>query len=419
MKEGGNIHNFINEGAKPRHQEPLKAPNANDTIKKLPASPKPQEAVSSSSAQKINDEQQIKYFLAQHNMADSPENRAQINRLLRFNARIERRAHQELSAVLAHIPDAGEEEKMSACSLYANKQALTKENVVNQASYIKENSQMANKFFEINKISQQLKLVTQNKRLAVEFTRLAQTMVKFIARPGAQTAQKMKAVLFRLAHAMGIEKEVTSALISRPADGKEFVSRASSGVLRQVDLSNLANTLAGLTDRFSGSAVEKALCAKLVDLATGLSQNFAGAKLINEAAALRSNEGYAPVYCMNIPIRWGEEEVSNGILYMTSGPYTRGIDAENVRIDVRIETKRLGFMQFVLSIVDNVIQGSIFVENEEIKYLVEENMVDFKKMLLAQFYRINYVVCNLIKGEKAAFLNNINFENLEILAKSA
>jgi len=343
------------------------------------------------------------------------ENKELAKNMLRFSLQVEQKEMRKLTSSLAEVPNAGKEEKQSACFLQKNKINLNKENIKNVSRYIKENSQIADRFAEIQERSANMAARRGGSRMSRMFAKLPGVLGKFIIHPDRHNIREMKIALFRLARAMGIEKDLNKAVFKQVSNDVNVKpdSKITEEIYQQVDLEKLASALSSASDNFSGDAAEKALVAKVVDLVSQMSQTMSGAKLLNEAGVNRANEGFPGFYCMNVPMRFGEE-VSNGSLVISFQPYG-SVDPENVKIDFRIKTKQLGFMHFIIEILNNVIQGNVYVENDNVKELVEKNMIDFKKALLAQLYQIKYIACELIEEGKVKFLSELNFDNLDVL----
>lgn len=342
------------------------------------------------------------------------ENKELARMLLYFKAQVELKNTQRITSTLAHLPEAGKEEKQSACFLHANNLHLTKENVKKVSHYMKENSQIANKFAEIQDTAVQIAAKGLKPRWARMFAKLPGVLGKFIIHPSTHNIREMKIALFKLARAFGIEKDMNKVVFRQVSNDVKIKpdAKVSEEVYRQVDLDKLASALSSASDKFTGDAAEKALLVKVADLVSQLSQNLSGAKLINEAGISRANEGLPGFYCMNVPMRFGEE-LSNGKLIIGFAPY--GINHENIKVDFRIETPQLGFMHFILNIVNNVIEGHVYVETDKVKNLVEENIIGFKKALLAQLYQISYIACDIIEEGKVRFLSEFSFDDLDVM----
>lgn len=357
----------------------------------------------------------VTVLLAREGIPLTDENKETAKMMLVFKAQVEKEQMQRLTSTLAQVPDAGKEEKQSAVFLHANNQTVTKENVESVASYIKENSQIANKFTEIQNTFVQIAAESQNPQAVKIFARLSEALGWYIAKPDAQTTQEMKVTFFKLAQVMGIEKDLNQVVFRQinMETGVKIDSKNMETIYQQLDIGKLANAISSIAEKLPISAAEKALLIKVVDMVSQLSQNISGARLINEAGISRASEGSTGFYCMNVPMRFGEE-VSNGKLIISFQPYGN-VDPENVKIDFRVETKKLGFMQFMVNIVNNMIQGNIYVESEKVKDMVEKNIVSFKKALLAQLYQIKYIACDIIEEGKVKFLSELNFDNIEVL----
>lgn len=360
----------------------------------------------------------VTQHLAKIEMPMTDENKELAKTMLRFNSHVEPKGMRKITSTLAQLASAGKEEKESASFLHKNNINLNKENVERVSRYIKENSQIAKKFAEIQDRSARMNARRGGSRMSRIFAKLPGVLGKFIIHPDRHNVREMKIALFRLARAFGIEKDLNKVMFRQVRQVSNDVnikpdSKITEEAYKQVDLEKLTSALSSASDKFSGDAAEKALLTKIVDLVSQLSQSMSGAKLLNEAGASRANEGFPGFYWMNVPMRLGEE-VSNGSLIISFQEYG-SVDPENVKIDFRIKTKQLGFMHFIIEILNNVIQGNVYVENDNIKELVEKNMVEFKKALLAQLYQIKYIACGLIEEGKVKFLSELNFDNLDVL----
>lgn len=411
-------------------QEAVKPEAKSDAQAKVPVSaktPQPLEAPKPPSPAKLPTleeankrlDQNVTQFLAQNKIPLTEENKELAKMMLLFSAQVEEKhmhmTMQRIRTALAEVPNSAREEQQSACFLQANNSQVNKENITNLSSYLKDNSQISNKFAEIQSTAAQLASTSENLQTVKVFSRLSDLLGRFIVQPDSQTAQEMKLTLFKLAQTMGIERDLSKVVFRQASSDPNFKpdQKMMETVYQQTDIGKLAGALSSLADKLAGNAAEKALLIKIVDLVSQLSQNILGARIVNEAGINKANEGYPGFYCMNIPMRFGEE-LSNGKLIISFKPYGN-VDPENVKIDFRIETERLGFMQFVLDIVNNVIQGNVYVETEKVKELVEKNITDFKKAILSQLYQIKYITCDLLEEGKVKFLSEISFDNLDIL----
>lgn len=347
------------------------------------------------------------------------ENKEMAKTMILFKAQVEEKQMRKLVSTLAELPNAGSEEKKSACFLHANRLPVTKESIINLAAYARTNSQIANQLAEARDAAMQMAALTQNERAAKVFSKLPSVFEKFITRPDIHTRHEMKIALFKLAQAFGVEKDVSSIVFKQVGSDPNMKpdSRMIDSLTSQADMAKLASAISSMADKISMSAAEKALLIKVVDTLGQLSQTFSGAQTVNEAGIARTSEG-APGFCLiNVPM-FLKDGVSNGKLVITFQPYTRKVDAENVKIDFRIQTKSLGFMQFILNIINNVVQGNVFVESEKVKELVEKNIMDFKKALLAQLYQIKYIDCDALPEGNIKFLSELNFDTLGVLSNA-
>lgn len=364
-------------------------------------------------AQKLDKD--VTELLAKLKVPMTDENKELAKTMLQFKAQVEQKEMRKITSTLAELSNAGKEERQSACFLYKNNISLNKENVERVSCYIKENSQIADKFAKIQDKSANMAARRGNSRMSRIFAKLPGILGKFIIHPDIHNIREMKIALFRLARAMGIEKDLNKAVFRQVSNDVNVKpdSKVIEEVYKQVDLEKLTSALSSELNKFTGDAAEKALLTEVVGLVSQLSQSISGAKLLNEAGISRANEGFPGFYCMNVPIRFGEE-ISNGRVIIGFQEYG-SVDPENVKIDFRVKTEELGFMHFIIEILNNVIQGNVYVENDKTKDLVEKNMVDFKKALLAQLYQIKYIACELIEEGKVKFLSELNFDNLDVL----
>ncbi|MFH1453568.1 MAG: hypothetical protein ABIH00_06280 [Armatimonadota bacterium] len=362
-------------------------------------------------------DQEVSKFLAKYNIPDTPQNRIVAKTLMSLGGQLVMQRVQRVNSALAQVANQGKEEQQSACYLEKNNKPLSKENITDLSSYVKENKQVSNKIIDIQQTAAQVARITQNARFATVFSKLSTVMGRLVSQPGVQSVQEMKVALFKLAQSYGVEKDISQAAMRQI--NLERGTQNTEAISRQIDFGKLASALSSLTDQSAVSAAEKALLLKVVDLAGQLSQNVSGARLINDTGLARTTEGAPGFCCIDIPVKMMNKEFANGKLILTFQPYARNIDPENVAIDLRIETKRLGFLQFILNIVNNAVQGNIYVESEKVKELVEKNIVSFKRAILAQLYQIKYIKCDTIEEEKALFLSDFNFDNIEVLANTA
>lgn len=364
-------------------------------------------------------DKEVTTLLTKLKIPATEENKEMAKTMILFKAQVEEKQMRKLVSTLAEFPNAGGDEKKSACFLHANKLPVTKESITSTTRYLTTNSQIGDRLVEIRETAMKIAGMTRNRRMRTVFTRLAGVMGKFIARPDAHAAHEMKVTLFKLAQALGVEKDISKVMfrqVSSDANVK-MDQRMIDSLTQQTDFGKLANTLSSLADKFQAAGAEKALILSLVDGVGRLAESFAGAGLVNEAGMSRANEG-APGFCLiNVPM-FLKDGVSNGKLVITFQPYTRNVDPENVKIDFRIQTKTLGFMQFILNIINNVVQGNVFVESEKVKELVEKNITDFKKALLAQLYQIKYISCDAVPEGNIKFLSELNFDTLGVLTNA-